>query len=52
MHWDGKWLYDRDHPVERLRIAVNSTNIKQLITVPKLNCSTGKEQILPVSNSL
>ena len=55
VHWDGKLLSannNTDHRVERLPIVVTSENLEQLIAVPKLERSTGREQAMSVCNAL
>ncbi|KAL4126010.1 hypothetical protein QTP88_010242 [Uroleucon formosanum] len=55
VHWDGELLPDtkmRNTTVERLPIVITSTNIEQIINVPQLERSTGKEQAAAVCNAL
>lgn len=55
VHWDGKLLPAlnvRDSKEERLPIVVTFGDMEQLISVPKLQNSTGKEQALAVYNAL
>jgi len=55
VHWDGKLLPDtkmRNTTVERLPIVITSTNIEQIINVPQLERSTGKEQAAAVCSAL
>lgn len=52
VRWDGRLFSEKDHCVERLPIFITSTNIEQLIVVPKLECLTGKEQALTICNAL
>lgn len=49
---DEQLFPERNHCIERLLILVTSTNIEQLIAVPKLKCAIEKEQVLAVCNAL
>lgn len=55
VHWDGKLLpalNARNSKEERLPIVVSFGNKKQLIAVPKLDSSTGREQAHAVWNAI